>query len=234
MTRTDESPGGLVRRERMSSADARFPSAKTAFMISRSRRVSRSWIVLDLAIVSYRSICDACRILHATGVACQVPANWQCLHHGVSANGPPGGRLRKSAAEIAPQQALESAGRPFPPPAAGKLQKFETRPDWGARQNRPFDSAFCGRPRFTLRTCSIARGSTQPGCRPSECYSEIDFESPNASQLPAGNRLSGPGCRQVREAHLRLIPPGGQSQDWGELGMAAPRRRCNALCPVRR
>src|SRR5262245_51174807 len=59
MTRTEESPGEFVSRARMSSADARLPSAKTAFMISRSRRVSPP-----------RSR-DMCRILYATIVACQ-------------------------------------------------------------------------------------------------------------------------------------------------------------------
>jgi hypothetical protein len=39
MTRTDESLGGAVNLARTSSADARFSRAKTAFMISRSRRV---------------------------------------------------------------------------------------------------------------------------------------------------------------------------------------------------
>src|SRR5580692_4845211 len=50
MTRTEESLGGLVRRARISSADARLPSAKTAFMISRSRRVSRSKVVWGIVI----------------------------------------------------------------------------------------------------------------------------------------------------------------------------------------
>src|SRR6186713_2542067 len=62
MTRTDESLGGLCRRARMSSADALLPSAKTAFMISRSRRVRCS---------ALRERCDMCRILPATFVACQ-------------------------------------------------------------------------------------------------------------------------------------------------------------------
>src|SRR5260221_6758251 len=57
MTRTEESLGGLVNRARISSAEARFPSAKTAFMISRSRRVRAAR-------------CDMCRILDATVVAC--------------------------------------------------------------------------------------------------------------------------------------------------------------------
>ncbi|SPF55489.1 hypothetical protein SBA4_7120014 [Candidatus Sulfopaludibacter sp. SbA4] len=61
MTRTDESLGGLVRRARISSAEARLPSAKRAFMISRSRRVRRS------------AMCDICHRIHATGVACQAP-----------------------------------------------------------------------------------------------------------------------------------------------------------------
>src|SRR5687767_1375762 len=64
MTRTDESLGGAVSFARMSSADARFSRAKTAFMISRSRRVRRS--------VGGFGICDSCRILDATHVACQV------------------------------------------------------------------------------------------------------------------------------------------------------------------
>src|SRR5262245_56012715 len=60
MTRTDESLGGSVRRARIASAEARLPSAKSAFMISRSRRV--------------RAVrCDMCRILDATIVACQAP-----------------------------------------------------------------------------------------------------------------------------------------------------------------
>src|SRR5687768_15363023 len=63
MTRTEESLGGAVNFARISSADARFPRAKTAFMISRSRRVRRS--------VGGFGICDSCRILDATDVACQ-------------------------------------------------------------------------------------------------------------------------------------------------------------------
>src|SRR6185295_6121392 len=63
MTRTDESLGGAVNFARTSSADARFSRAKTAFMISRSRRVRRS--------VAGFGICDSCRILDATHVACQ-------------------------------------------------------------------------------------------------------------------------------------------------------------------
>src|SRR5438552_13288049 len=57
MTRTAESPGGLVRRARISSAGARFPSAKTAFMISRSRRVSDVESALGIGI-----LCDRCSI----------------------------------------------------------------------------------------------------------------------------------------------------------------------------
>src|SRR5262245_64950062 len=64
MTRTDESLGGAVNFARTSSADARLSRAKTAFMISRSRRVRRS--------VAGFGICDRCRILGATPVACQV------------------------------------------------------------------------------------------------------------------------------------------------------------------
>src|SRR5688572_45407 len=64
MTRTDESLGGAVNFARMSSAEARFSRAKTAFMISRSRRVRRS--------VAGFGIRDMCRILDATHVACQL------------------------------------------------------------------------------------------------------------------------------------------------------------------
>src|ERR1039457_3648017 len=65
MTRTDESPGGSERRVRISSAEARLPSEKTAFMISRSRRVSGGGVVLGIVK------CDTCLIIGATGVACQ-------------------------------------------------------------------------------------------------------------------------------------------------------------------
>src|SRR5687767_286691 len=64
ITRTDESLGGDVSLERISSAEARLPRAKSAFMISRSRRVRRS--------PSLFAICDRCRILPATFVASQV------------------------------------------------------------------------------------------------------------------------------------------------------------------
>src|SRR5215475_9741904 len=63
MTRTDESPGGSVSRARISSADARLPSEKTAFIISRSRRVSLS--VLDFRIFQSRRVDPS----HATLVA---------------------------------------------------------------------------------------------------------------------------------------------------------------------
>ncbi len=58
----------------MSSADARLPSAKIAFMISRSRHVSRSMVILGIVMVSHQYvICDTCHITCATGVACQDP-----------------------------------------------------------------------------------------------------------------------------------------------------------------
>src|SRR5580658_3932700 len=57
MTRTAESPGGFVRRARISSADARLANAKTAFMISRSRRVSEVELLLGIGIM-----CDICSI----------------------------------------------------------------------------------------------------------------------------------------------------------------------------
>src|SRR5215510_6946707 len=63
MTRTDESPGGSVSRARISSGGARLPSEKTAFIISRSRRVSLS--VLDFGIFQSRRIDPS----HATLVA---------------------------------------------------------------------------------------------------------------------------------------------------------------------
>src|SRR5215831_8843464 len=63
MTRTDESLGGLISRDRISSADARFPDAKIAFMISRSLRVKRSAFCLRILT----SLIDNS---YATHVAC--------------------------------------------------------------------------------------------------------------------------------------------------------------------
>ncbi len=54
MTRTADSLGGSVRRARISSAGARFPSAKTAFMISRSRRASNAEVALGGGIRATR------------------------------------------------------------------------------------------------------------------------------------------------------------------------------------
>src|SRR5579859_6498359 len=67
MTRTEESPGGLERRARISSAEARLPRENTAFMISRSRLVSGCVF-----------FCDTCHSLHATIVACQVFSRSVC------------------------------------------------------------------------------------------------------------------------------------------------------------
>src|SRR5690349_16707513 len=68
MTRTDESLGGFAKRARISSADARLSSVNKAFTISRSRRVRRAIISLGIAALP---VCDICRILSATNVACQ-------------------------------------------------------------------------------------------------------------------------------------------------------------------
>jgi len=57
MTRYRRIAGAVYRRARISSADARFSSAKMRFMISRSRRVSRSPIVLGIVIVSHSHDC---------------------------------------------------------------------------------------------------------------------------------------------------------------------------------
>ena len=81
MTRTDESPGGLVNRPRISSADTRFPKANKAFIISRSRRVSGSVFVFAVVIASPFK-CDTCHILPATFVACQEPSwNFRVTAH---------------------------------------------------------------------------------------------------------------------------------------------------------
>jgi len=60
--------GGIAGRARKARPDflrrRAVPSAKMAFMISRSRRVNRSFIVWGI-------VCDTCHMLHATAVACQ-------------------------------------------------------------------------------------------------------------------------------------------------------------------
>src|SRR5688572_15862038 len=67
MTRTDEPVGGSGSCARISSAVARLPSVKRAFMISRSRRGSASRVALAIRGAPVRQLSHG----SATDVTCQ-------------------------------------------------------------------------------------------------------------------------------------------------------------------